>query len=247
MKHTTHHMKHDLLRGFTIVEVMVALVITSILLLGVINIFVASKTTYTLQNGVARLQENARYAIQVMTRSIQMAGYNTNSVLAAPFTAAGSTDGGGNASDTIRVSYAAATDCLNTDTAGTGGIATDVFTVDATPSLTCNGTAIVDGVQNLQVLYGVDTTGGLSGGPDGIADSYVPAGSVPTWGNSSLTGGITSVRIALLINTADNVNTATDGNTYNLLDAPALGPFADQMVRRIYTQTILLRNYTNAR
>ena len=60
--------------GYTIVEILVALTISLILLLGVVHIFQGSRTSYDTQTGVARLQENARFALDVMARSISMAG-----------------------------------------------------------------------------------------------------------------------------------------------------------------------------
>lgn len=61
--------------GFTIVEIMVALVLSLILTGGVIQVFVANKQTYRLEEGLSRSQENARYAMGYMQREIRMAGY----------------------------------------------------------------------------------------------------------------------------------------------------------------------------
>ena len=51
-------------RGFSMVELMIAITISLLLLAGVIQIFSASRQTYTLQDGMSRLQENARYALE---------------------------------------------------------------------------------------------------------------------------------------------------------------------------------------
>ncbi len=272
MRHTQTISCRKSTRGFTIVEIMVALTISMILLFGVINIFLASKRSYTLQNGAARLQENARFALHIMERSISMAGldralpapstgtdYKDAFVVGAAATADniaentaakyGFTTALGKASDSIEVVYTSATDCLGN--AAPGSEANDLFYIATdTTTLMCLGNGnvtpqpLVDGIENMQILYGQDTTGGLSGGPDGIADQYLPAGSVTQWTDSA-TGGIASVRVSLLVSTVDEVNTAIDGNTYNLLDAPTLGPFSDKLSRRIFTRTILLRNYSN--
>lgn len=61
--------------GFTLVEIMIAIAISSILMLGVIQVFVISKHAYRLDNGLARAQENARYAVHAMSEDIRMAGY----------------------------------------------------------------------------------------------------------------------------------------------------------------------------
>lgn len=61
--------------GFTVVELMIAIAIASILMLGVIQTFVMSKHTYKLSDAMARAQENARYAVNYLSREIRMAGY----------------------------------------------------------------------------------------------------------------------------------------------------------------------------
>lgn len=62
-------------RGFTLVELMVALVLGLILTGGVINIYISSKQTYRMQDNQSRLQENGRFALQYLTKDIRMAGY----------------------------------------------------------------------------------------------------------------------------------------------------------------------------
>lgn len=62
-------------RGFTIVEILTALVIGSLLTMGAITIMVNSKDTYEVQDDLARLQENARFAMDLLIKDIRMAGY----------------------------------------------------------------------------------------------------------------------------------------------------------------------------
>ena len=61
--------------GFTLVELMVALVLGLILTGGVINIYISSKQTYRMQDNQSRLQENGRFALQFLTKDLRMAGY----------------------------------------------------------------------------------------------------------------------------------------------------------------------------
>lgn len=61
--------------GFTLVELMVALTIGLIILVAVSSLFVSSKQTYTVQDQLARLQENGRFAMQFVMSDIRMAGY----------------------------------------------------------------------------------------------------------------------------------------------------------------------------
>jgi type IV pilus assembly protein PilW len=62
-------------RGLSLIEIMVALAIAAILLLGLSQIFVGSKNVYRLQEGMARVQENARFALQYLEENVRMAGY----------------------------------------------------------------------------------------------------------------------------------------------------------------------------
>ena len=57
------------------VELMVALVITLILLSGIGQIFLGSKKSFVIQNNLARIQENGRYAMDVVVSDLRRAGY----------------------------------------------------------------------------------------------------------------------------------------------------------------------------
>jgi len=61
--------------GFSLVELMVALVITLILLAGIGQIFMSSKKSYVIQDTLGRMQENGRYAMDVLTADLRRAGY----------------------------------------------------------------------------------------------------------------------------------------------------------------------------
>ena len=62
-------------RGFSLVELMVAITVSLILLNGVMQIFTGSKENYAIQEELSRLQENGRFAMDVLTREMRMAGY----------------------------------------------------------------------------------------------------------------------------------------------------------------------------
>lgn len=61
--------------GVSLIELMIALVIGSILILGLLQVFTASRTAYQLSEGMARAQENARFALDYLQRDIRMAGH----------------------------------------------------------------------------------------------------------------------------------------------------------------------------
>lgn len=62
-------------RGLSLVELMVALVIGSLLIVGALTVYANSRSTYAVNEAVARLQEQARYALSVVEPDIELAGY----------------------------------------------------------------------------------------------------------------------------------------------------------------------------
>ncbi|WP_287815383.1 prepilin-type N-terminal cleavage/methylation domain-containing protein, partial [Pseudomonas sp.] len=54
--------------GFGLIELMVAILLGLIILLGVLQIFVSAKNTYLAQNASAAMQEDARYALSKMVQ-----------------------------------------------------------------------------------------------------------------------------------------------------------------------------------
>lgn len=62
-------------RGFSLVEIMVALAVSMLLLAGVIAIFGSSRASYETTDKLSRIQENGRFAIDQIVRDIRAAGY----------------------------------------------------------------------------------------------------------------------------------------------------------------------------
>lgn len=65
-------LKHN---GFTLIEVMIAVVLGSLIILAVINLFIGNHKSYRVQEALSRSQENIRYAIDTMTENVRDAGY----------------------------------------------------------------------------------------------------------------------------------------------------------------------------
>ena len=70
-------MKHSLQRsrGFSLVELIVAMTIGSFLIIGAVFVYSQSRSSFSLNEAQARLQENARYVLSVVEPEIQLAGY----------------------------------------------------------------------------------------------------------------------------------------------------------------------------
>lgn len=61
--------------GLSLVELMIALLISTILVLGLVQVFSASRAAYQLSQGIARNQENGRFALDFLSRDLRMAGH----------------------------------------------------------------------------------------------------------------------------------------------------------------------------
>jgi prepilin-type N-terminal cleavage/methylation domain-containing protein len=62
------------LRGFTLVEMVLALAISTIVLAAVYSVFTIANKNFTTQNAAAHVQQNLRSAIRLMARDIRHAG-----------------------------------------------------------------------------------------------------------------------------------------------------------------------------
>jgi len=69
MKYLNHQ------RGISLVEVLVALVISLFLLGGIIQVYLGNKTSYAFSNSISRIQENGRFAMDMMAQDLRMAGF----------------------------------------------------------------------------------------------------------------------------------------------------------------------------
>jgi type IV pilus assembly protein PilW len=62
-------------RGFSLVEMMVAMTIGLVLVGAGIAVYANSRAAYIVNESISRLQENARYALDEITRDLRLAGY----------------------------------------------------------------------------------------------------------------------------------------------------------------------------
>jgi type IV pilus assembly protein PilW len=101
------------------------------------------------------------------------------------------------------------------------------------PALFRNGQEYLDGVEDLQILYGEDTDPPGSAG-SGAANYYVPANQVVDMLS------VISLRFAVVVrSSADNLTGGVAQN-YTVLGAAAVAP--DTRLRQVYTSTVTVRN-----
>lgn len=63
------------MRGFSLVELMVAITVSSLLLVGVVALFISSRSSYETTERLSRIQENGRFALDQLATDIRSAGY----------------------------------------------------------------------------------------------------------------------------------------------------------------------------
>lgn len=67
--------RNKLARGFTLVEMMIAMALGLLLVAGAIHIMLGAQQSYRMQDNVARIQENGRFAIEFLARDLRRTGF----------------------------------------------------------------------------------------------------------------------------------------------------------------------------
>jgi type IV pilus assembly protein PilW len=139
--------------GFTLVEMMVAVAISLVVILGFTLTFVSIKQSFISQDKTAQLQDNERLAMAILTGSGQQAGYyplpatlDSNQIIASTSTTYGDMPAGqavmgtsGSTTDTFSMAFAAsANDGLIT----CQGHTVSAADIAAAPSMTNNSVGV---------------------------------------------------------------------------------------------------------
>jgi type IV pilus assembly protein PilW len=190
-------------RGFSLIEMMVAIVIAVFLLGGLFSILQTTRSTSVNQSALAQLQDNQRISVSLMTNVIEQAGfyptpYNiTIDKVFLPggaFTQAGQVVSGTTNPDTsatsvgdqLYVRYEPDATGTVLGCTGSAELANNVHTylfqvktVNGTNALVCsvdggNDVVLVNGVSKVNIYYGTYSAGATALAP-GPVDSYLTA------------------------------------------------------------------------
>ncbi len=245
-------------KGLSLVELMVALLLGSIIAAAATQLFLVNSQTNNLRSGLAFVQDQGRFAFSYISRDLMQAGFSDSGALLTPFVFVNTTVPGGevsgddstNNNDVLVMQVDGGRDCIGNIFTGV-----KVYEVNADNGLLCKTRAydeatdtwsvdsevVVEGVMAFQVLYGIDTDS-LGDPGYGAADFYSSASNVVP-----ATDRIVTVRYGLLIASDRSVtsDTAFAPANVRVLDqnyGQADIPLNDGRAYRVYTSTVGMRN-----
>lgn len=70
---TRRRFEHE--AGVTLVELMIAMLLSLVLAGGIVQVYLGNRATYAFTEGLSRMQENGRYALDFVANEVRMAGY----------------------------------------------------------------------------------------------------------------------------------------------------------------------------
>lgn len=248
--------------GFSLVELMVALLLGSLIAIAATQLFLVNRQTENLQLGLTAVQDQGRFATDYLKRDLMQAGHNLSGSV-QPFVFAGDANKisvDGNKHDTVVFDVRDGVDCVGN--ASYSGLKkyTVVNTSTSTNGLQCTYWApatghqttgvIIDGVESFQVQYGIDyDTSGMAG--HGLADAYTDAAGAKMALEADAKKRIVSVRFAMLLSSPGVVSTDTDfapgsvqvlDKTFNTGTDSSTVNLQDGRLYRVFGSTATIRN-----
>lgn len=236
-------------QGFSLVELMVAMVLGLLLTAAAVSLFSTNQRTFQLQQTMGQLQEQGQLAMRFINQDVRRTGLTKDSVTALVLpgvvtTGASplpSSDGGNNGNDRLTLSYHGGVDCEGDSlTPVQDTMVINSYWVDDDNQLNCegsldtgtNGVVLLRGVRSFQVLYGVDSDF------DGVAfaSQYVTADELSD-------DPVLAIKIGVLME-ADlpSMSSAEQEQRFYILDREVTVDEGRTM-RRQFQSTIAVRNY----
>jgi type IV pilus assembly protein PilW len=246
-------------QGLTLIEIMIALLIGAFILGGIMGVFLNTQRTYRVQDAMSRLQENGRFAMEFIANDIRMADYRECQTSTPPSLDI-SLDAVNNIPlkgvNGVQSNVSSAKDApdaigfkwslrgCNAYNAGSPNDPTTespqnrYYEIQTAKLYSCATCELVEGVENMQILYGVDTDMTvLKPNGDGVANYYTK-GTAANFPAAADWAKVVSVRVSLLLQTEDNIASQALPYTYNGATVAA----TDRRIRRVFNSTFALRN-----
>ncbi|NOY73176.1 MAG: hypothetical protein GXP14_12545 [Gammaproteobacteria bacterium] len=238
---------HHRFRGFSLISLLIASALGIFITAAAGQVYINSKASYDFRTAVSAVNENGRYALDDIRRTLVMAGRGISAGQSAfsAIEATGIIDAGNSNtnSDTISIRYATGNSCAGP----VAGFSTIKIQVDKnTNTLICdlNGAEapLVSGVHLMRVLYGV-MDNPMS---NSSANRYITASAVDAAG---LWGNVASMRVGLVVS-SDNSTIPGHMRDSTATDIDLLGmtftPTDTERLYRAVTTTVVLRNLNPA-
>lgn len=254
-------MTHSSHRGFSLVELMVALAISMVAMVAVTELYLGTRQTYRVQAMQSRLSEDGRFALSILQRLVSQAGYRASSAaMPSRIKALSATS--------LQIAFAGdGTGTIACDGSPVG-VARTVIISSSNTSLQCadgadeaaataanktdwiapaggNGTELAD----FRIGYGMDTEAKIKG-EDPPADSPYQCGN-PTQdcvadayldtvaGNKS----VVAVKLCLVLRSEASDRSITRTVKYKDCSSQDIDiSAADQKLYRTFNTTVLLKN-----
>lgn len=252
--------------GFSLVELMIALALGTIIVLGAVGLFITNQRTFQLQQSLTDVQQQGSFTQGFLINDLRMIGYQPDGlsgatafgVILSDVTANGqsfkaSSNGSGTGSDVLTFAFAGTQDCGGTATAGSEEQIVESYFVNSTGDLQCLGNltkssvTLASGVPSFQVLYGMDLK--QDGKP--AATRYVTADQVAALKNDKgQAAQVVAIRVAYIVEqSSGNPQDISVNRTYMLLEqglTDGTAPLdAKNQVRRQFEMTVPIRNFTD--
>ena len=239
--------------GFTLVELLIAMVIGGVIITAVYSTYLAQQRTYTEQEQVVEMQQNIRAAMDRLTRDIRTAGFDPTRSAGAKITTAQA----GQFSFTRDITDNAGTGESDGDTNDPGEQVDYGFRVSAAaPQRDTDRDGRLDDTSGDGILNEVASLGRQTGGAGGyqpIADNIQAIEFRYLDKEGSVTANlnkINAVQISILARAAQSDPKFTNGQTYTPasgvawdLNGPAAGEAPnDNFRRRLLIATVQCRN-----
>jgi type IV pilus assembly protein PilW len=137
--------------GFTLIEIMVSMAISSLVVTGIYGVYTIQQRSYTVQEQVTEMQQKLRSVLDFMNRDIRMAGYDPGSVCGV------NKDNGGITSRALTQFSFEYCDKDSTDKWALHRVTYSMNGNDLVRNLTLNGIGqtrtIAEGVDGIEFLY----------------------------------------------------------------------------------------------
>ena len=150
------HLSSERDRGFTLIELLIAMGVGLALLGAMYGVFTVHNKTFGTQEQIAEMQQNARAAMDVMTREIRMAGHDPTGSAGAGIVSAASDS----INFTLDITSTSGTDAADGDTADPNeNITYSLYTADGIQKLgrksttTATNQPVAEHVQSLAFQY----------------------------------------------------------------------------------------------